>query len=412
MPNMERPKILVIDYSSKKQSIHYATYPRDFVSYTESMAPFNLSETDNRKVPAGMCYSSGTSGKPKGVMLSHYNLIAYLLTIRASNPLTHNAHMREPFFPSFAHIYGIISGWLLPSWAGNYVQAMRSFDYYPYLRRCSEIGATIVRLVPAAAVRMAKDLEVKKLDLRTVHTIMCSGAPLSAGTIQDLQTVLNPTATVLNGYGMSEGSITILRETRPTMGASVGRPQAGVSIRIVDNEGNDVPLGLDGECWVKSPTVFMGYKGNPTATAEAFRDGWLCTGDVVKVDRDGFFWLTGRKKELIKYKGNQIPPAELEAVLLKHESVVDAGVCGIQAGGDSGELPVACVILSADVDPSKYTTVLENINQYVNERVAPYKRLRGGLFRIDALPKNNSGKLVRKDLAAIVEKLRKRESKL
>ncbi|KAM0602080.1 hypothetical protein ACHAP1_008048 [Verticillium nonalfalfae] len=321
-------------------------YPRDIRNAAVNpMYPFGISNGDNTKIPAGMCFSSGTSGKPKAVVLSHHNLIAQLLSVRATNPFTHTSTSREPFFPSFAHIYGIVSGVLAPAWIGNYVQPMRRFEYHPYLQRAAELKANILRLVPATAVRMTKDPEIKNLDLSAVHTIMCSDSPLSRDTIVALQQILNPEAIVLNGYGMSEATVTLLRNTRGGQkGASVGKPAAGMEVRIVDENYNDVQEGVDGECLIRGPSVFMEYKNNEAETAAAFKGGWMCTGDIVHVDQDGYFWLTGRKKELIKYKGHQIAPAELEEVLLSHPSVSDAGVCGVRDKATQEELPVGLAI--------------------------------------------------------------------
>lgn len=357
-----------------------------------------------------MCFSSGTSGKPKGVVFSHHNLIAQLLTVRSTNPFLHSGHMKEAFFPSFAHIYGVVSGVLLPAWVGSYLQPMQKFSYLDYLRRCAEIRATVLRLVPAVAVRMVKDPVVQRLDLSSVRSVMCSGAALSEETVEGLTRMLAPGAKVLNGFGMSEGTGTLLREMRDGKGASVGRPAAGNSLRIVDDDGNDVKPGQDGECLIKGPTVFMEYKNNPTETFQAKQDGWLRSGDVVRVDEDGFFYLTGRKKELIKYKGNQIAPAELEAVLLLHPSVSDAGVCGVYDKAMDTEIAVGFVSLGEGVPEN--AEKLEEIRAFVNEKVSPYKRFREKLFFMETLPKNTSGKLLRRHLTAKATELRSRQQKL
>ncbi|KAH8738322.1 luciferin 4-monooxygenase [Ilyonectria robusta] len=388
-------------------------YPRDFDRENAlQIEPLDLSLRDNRKQPAGMCFSSGTSGKPKGVVFSHHNLIAQLLSLRATNPFLHNGHMREVFFPSFSHVYGIVSAVLLPAWVGSYVQAMKKFNYSGYLERCAEIRATVLRLVPAVAVRMVKDAGVKRLDFSCVQAAMCSGAPLSDDVVEHLRRLLAPNAGVLNGFGMSECTVTLLRETRRDKGASVGRPAAGVSIRVVDDNYEDVRPGTDGECLIKGPTVFMEYKGNNLETREVKRDGWLRSGDVVRVDEDGFFYLTGRKKELIKFKGNQIAPAELEAVLLLHPHVVDAGVCGVKDKQLDTEIAVGFVTLAAEVSTEKHAEVLEEVREFVNSRVAPYKTFRESLFRMEALPKNASGKLLRRHLVAKATELRSRRQKL
>lgn len=369
------------------------------------MAPFDLTGKDNTKVPAAMCFSSGTSGVPKGVALSHHNLIAHLLTVRTTSPFLHSSRTKEVFFPSYAHIYGLVSGILLPAFVGCHTVAMGQFDFMAYLTRCAEIRATVLRVVPATAVRITKDPNVRKLDLKSVHTLMCAGASLASETVKDLQNILSPEVKVLNGYGMTEATIAMLREEQARRAGSVGKPTSGVSVRIVDDNFKDVPEGTDGQCILKGPTVFMEYKDNPTATAETFHDGWLCTGDIVRADEDGFLWITGRKKELIKFKGNQIAPAELEAILLSHPLVADAGVCGIATDKDS-EVPLGCVTLASSVEARDIEQVLAEIKAFVEERVAPYKRLRGGLFHVEELPKTSTGKLVRRKLAEMITERR------
>lgn len=347
--------------------------------------------------------------------MSHYNLLAQILGLRSTNPFLHRSRVHEVFFPSFAHVYGLVSAVLMPAWIGSYLQIMKRFDYLEYLRRCADIKATVLRLVPAAAVRMIKDPTVKQLDLTSVQAVMCSGAGLSDSTVEALKGMLAPGAGVLNGYGMTEATVTLLRETRTDKGASVGRPAAGVSIRIVDDEMKDVQSGVDGECLIRGPTVFLEYKDNPSATLEAKgHDGWLRTGDIVRVDADGFFYLTGRKKDLIKFRGNQIAPAELEAVILLDSRVTDAGVCGAFDKGLDTEIPVAFVTLkdSASLSSSKRTEILRQVKHFVNERVAPYKKLRRDLVHMKTLPKNASGKLLRRVLTTEATKLAQRQTKL
>ncbi|KAF2421079.1 luciferin 4-monooxygenase [Tothia fuscella] len=383
-------------------------------SHISPVAPYDLSNRNNKTIPAGMCFSSGTSGKPKAVLLSHHNMIAQLLTIRATNPFTHNGHMREIFFPSFAHIYGIVSAVLLSAFVGSHTVAMKHFDFVPYLQRCVGLRATILRLVPATAIRLANDPAVARLglDLSSVRFIMCSGAALSADIIERLQQMLHPTAAVLNGYGMTECTISLLRESQASAKAgSVGRLAAGVQVRIVNDNYEDVPSGQTGECLVKSPTMFLEYKGDPKATEEASVGGWLRTGDIIRCDQDGFLWLEGRKKELIKYKGNQVPPAELEAVLLEHPSVIDAGVCGV-TNSQGEQVPAGFVTLTDGVQQAARQDVLQEVKSFVEERVAPYKKLRGGLFYLETLPKGNTGKLLRRQLLSVFEQSKESKSRL
>jgi acyl-coenzyme A synthetase/AMP-(fatty) acid ligase len=284
---------------------------------------------------------------------------------------------------------------------------MRTFDFLPYLHKAAEVRATILRLVPATAIRLIKDPAAKDLDLSSVQTVYVAGASLETAVAQSLQKVLGGSS-ILNGYGMSEGTISMIKEGPSERKAgSVGKPAAGVSIRVVDDNYNDVPVGTDGECLWKGPTLFMGYKSNPEETRNSFHDGWLCTGDVVRVDEDGYFFITGRKKELIKFKGNQVPPAEIEAVLLSHPLVTDAGVCGVYDQQIEGEVPCGYVSLDPTVEEKDQKRVLEEVKAFVHERVARYKQLRGGLFFLAEMPKNSNGKLMRRELPAKKEELRR-----
>ncbi|KIW02237.1 uncharacterized protein PV09_06390 [Verruconis gallopava] len=396
----EKPKVLIIEDGTSTRSYGHPVFPRDIMAFSSGRPPFDLTFRDNRNVPAAMCFSSGTSGKPKGVLLSHHNLIAYATTLRITSPSLSNWQQIEIFFPPFPHIYGIAIALMGPAYTGQHVIAMKKFEFTSYLKKCAEVRATIARLVPATAIQLLKDPAARKMDLTSIHSVFVAGASLPDEVAQGLAKQLNGVV-VLNGYGMSEGTISSLKECRSAeKPGSVGKPQAGHQVRIVDDDYNDVMPGEQGECLVKGPTIFMGYINNEEATREAFRDGWLCTGDMLKVDSDGFFWLTGRKKELIKYKGNQVPPAELESVLLSHEDVNEAGVCGIWDERLETEVPVGYVNFTRDVPEKDRGQLLQDIKNYVEERVSPHKKLRGGLFHLESLPKNATGKLMRRDLPA------------
>ncbi|KAI1265295.1 acyl-CoA synthetases/AMP-acid ligases II [Xylariaceae sp. FL1019] len=423
----QTPQIIVIeDFTLHSGDVHEPKFPKDFVRFqTRSLPPLDLRSRDNREVPAAMCFSSGTS---EGVVLSHHNLIACLLTVRATSPHLHGSETREVFFPSFAHIYGLVSAVLLPVYVGCSIVVMKRFEFMAYLRKCVEIKATILRLVPALAARMIKDRESKELDLRSVKNIMVSGAALSPNVsticfdgnrgrgreiVQDLRQMLSPDAAVLNGFGMTEATIMMLRETQSHRAGSLGRPVAGASVRIVDDDLNDVQPGRVGECLVKGPTVFMHWCDNPGETSAAFtKDGWLRTGDMLHIDEDGYFWMTGRKKELIKFKGNQVAPAEIEALLLAHPAVTEAGVCGMHDAAQDTELPTGCIVLASGVKSEDISGIIRDVSSFVNVRLAKYKSLRGGLFTVDALPKGPTGKLLRRELPAIVTEKIKLQSKL
>ncbi|ETS80186.1 hypothetical protein PFICI_07715 [Pestalotiopsis fici W106-1] len=377
-------------------------FPQDFVGAKEPMPPVDLSGQDNGKFVGGICFSSGTSGKPKAVLLSHRNILAYISGSRTTVPEHVNFKEREVFYAPLSHIYGFIAALFVPALSATQMVLLRKYSFRDYISACVATKATVLRMVPPTAVAMAKDPWVTQQDLTGIHTIYCSGAVLPPEIIARLEQLM-PKSSITQGYGMSEATITILKTSsaKPKAG-SVGRLVSNAELRVVDDDLKDVSPGSQGEILVRGPTVFMGYKNNPEATAEAFpfQDGWLRTGDVGRIDQDGFVYLTDRKKDLIKFKGLQVPPAELEDVLLSHPLVTEAGVCATWDDAQGTEIPVAYVSLALTVAPSDRDRVLAEVRAHHDKRVAPYKKLRGGLFYLSPLPRNPTGKLLRRELPA------------
>ncbi|CAK7205007.1 hypothetical protein SEUCBS139899_007771 [Sporothrix eucalyptigena] len=379
-------------------------FPNDFILDTSLSysPPVDLANTDSHSVSAVICFSSGTSGLPKGAVLSHRNLIAYLLVARATDPNMTSADQRDVFYAPLGHIYGVFTA-SLPLFTGGYVRLLRDYNLHEYVRACVAVRATTLRMVPPTLVAMVKDPFVRQQDLTSVRTISCAGAVLAPGIISEVHKMLSNDAEIVQGYGLTEGSATILRRysARHKQG-SVGKPVANVRMRIVDDDLNDVPQGESGEILFTASTVFMGYKKNDAANKEAFLfgDEWLRTGDVGRIDAEGYVWLTDRKKDLIKYKGNQVTPAELENVLHTHPLVTEAGVCGTWDAVQETEVPVGYVNLKSTVAHGERDAVLREVLAYVNSKVAKTKKLRGGLFYLDTFPRNATGKLMRRSLPA------------
>ncbi|OIW22662.1 luciferin 4-monooxygenase [Coniochaeta ligniaria NRRL 30616] len=401
----ERPERFLTYSSTAKEVGLGAAALRDVLGLSPanqpSAPPLDLSQGDNRRFPAVICFSSGTSGLPKAAVISHHNLIAYLLVARATDPTMANSEQREVFYAPLGHIYGVFMS-SLPLFSGGYVRLMRDYSLHKYIRAATEVKATTLRVVPPTVVAMVKDPFVRQQDLTSVRTISCAGAVLAQDIISEVRNMMDKVE-VVQGYGMTEGSITTLKRfaARRKLG-SVGRLSANVQVRIVDDELEDVPEGTPGEIMFSSPTIFMGYKNNEDANAEAFpfKDGWMRTGDVGRLDSDGYLWLTDRKKDLIKYKGNQVSPAELESVLLSHPQVTEAGVCATWDRSQETEVPVGYVNFQSTVAVADHERLLKEVHDYVNERVSRAKRLRGGVFYLETFPRNHSGKLLRKDLPA------------
>jgi 4-coumarate--CoA ligase len=335
-------------------------------------------------------YSSGTTGLSKGVMLTHRNLVSNIVQSLASITMTHDDSFVAvlPFF----HIYGMQVLMNMGLRAGATIVTMPRFDLELFLQLHQEHGLTRGFVAPPMVVALAKLPIVDNYDLSALHTIFSGAAPLSAELALEAGTRLG--CEVVQGYGMTELSpVSHATPSGQFKPGSVGVTLPQTETRIVDPATQD-PLGIDqdGEVWVRGPQVMQGYLNNPAATKNTIdADGWLHTGDIGHVDADGHLFIVDRLKELIKYKGFQVPPAELEALLLTHPKVADAAVIG-RPDDEAGEIPSAFVVLK---EGAKATA--EEIQEFVAGQVASYKQVRELTF-IDAIPKSASGKILRRVL--------------
>ena len=337
-------------------------------------------------------YSSGTTGLPKGVMLTHYNLVANVLQASCALGVTEQDTMLGvlPFF----HIYGMLVLMNLSLYQGATVVTMPRFDLEQCLQMVQDYRITFANVVPPLVLAFAKSPLVDRHDLRSLRTLFSGAAPLGRGVALAARTRLG--CRVLQGYGLTETS-PVTHASRA--GAheekmdSVGQPLPNTEARIVDAiTGVDAEPRAHGEIWVRGPQVMKGYLNQPEATAAMIdANGWLHTGDIGYADEDGCFFVIDRMKELIKFKGLQVAPAELEAVLLTHPFVADAAVVPLP-DEEAGQVPKAFVVLKGAATP-------EEIMAYVAERVAPYKKVRC-LEVVDQIPKSPSGKILRRVLVA------------
>jgi acyl-CoA synthetase (AMP-forming)/AMP-acid ligase II len=335
-------------------------------------------------------YSSGTTGLPKGVMLTHRMLIANVLQTGVLQDVGEDETLIAvlPFF----HIYGMTVIMNLGLRRGATIVTMPKFDLEPFLELMERHRVTRAFLVPPIVLALAKHPAVEGRDLSALRVIMSGAAPLDAALAEACATRIG--CRVMQGYGMTETSpVTHITSDVPgkTKPGSIGELAPNTECRIVDLE-SGVELGpnLDGELCVRGPQVMRGYLNSPEATANTIdRDGWLHTGDIGHMDETGYFYIVDRLKELIKYKGYQVPPAELEAVLLSHPAVSDAAVIPIP-DAEAGEVPKAFVVLREPIDS-------DALIAYVGARVASYKRIRQ-VEVVDAIPKSASGKILRRVL--------------
>ena len=335
-------------------------------------------------------YSSGTTGLCKGVMLTHYNLVANLLQSAAVMPLDESAVLLGvlPFF----HIYGQTVIMNLGLYAGATVVTMPRFDLEQCLGLIQKYGITYANIVPPIAVALAKHPLVEKYDLTSLETVFSGAAPLGEDLARLCAQRLG--CHVVQGYGLTETSPVThaARVTSPSLKlAGIGPPVPNTEAKVVDlATGAELGPGQEGEICIRGPQVMKGYLGRPEATAAMIdSEGWLHTGDIGYADEEACFFIVDRVKELIKYKGLQVAPAELEAVLLAHPSVADAAVIPV-ADEDAGQIPKAYVVL-------KGQATAEEIMGFVAERVAPYKKVRRVEFT-DQIPKSASGKILRRVL--------------
>ena len=335
-------------------------------------------------------YSSGTTGFPKGVMLTHRNLVANLLQADAMR------HIKETdtligVLPLF-HIYGlvvILNGGL---YAGATTVLLPRFDLELVLKTLQDRRVTLAHFVPPVVLALAKQPVVDHYDLSALRAVFSGAAPLGAELSEACSNRLH--CRIQQGYGMTEASpVTHMSPPPPAplkLG-SVGVLVPNTECRILDPlTGKDLAAEQAGELWIRGPQVMQGYLRRPEATRQTIdAEGWLHTGDIGLADQDGHFRIVDRVKELIKYKGLQVAPAELEAVLLTHAQVADAAVIPVP-DEEAGEVPKAFVVLRAPVPA-------QELLAFVAERVAPFKKVRR-IEVLDAIPKSPSGKILRRVL--------------
>jgi acyl-CoA synthetase (AMP-forming)/AMP-acid ligase II len=342
-------------------------------------------------------YSSGTTGLPKGVMLTHRNLVANLEQVQSGFPISADDVLIGclPFF----HIYGMTVIMNQGLRAGATIVTMPRFDLDQFLDLIERHRVTRAYVVPPIALALAKHPAVEGRDLSSVDIVMSGAAPLGAELAERVADRIG--CTVIQGYGLTETSpVThLIRPDGENRPGTIGRPLPSTECRIVDPEsGADVGEGGRGEVWIRGPQVMRGYLNNPEATASTVdAEGWLHSGDIGTVDADGFFRIVDRLKELIKYNGFQVPPAELEALLITHADVADVAVIGVP-DEQCGELPKAYVVAAGDgIDA-------DELMKWVASQVAPQKRIRL-VEVVDEIPKSPSGKILRRKL---VERERER----
>ncbi|MGW0766733.1 4-coumarate--CoA ligase family protein [Streptomyces sp. NPDC002676] len=373
---------------------------RSLIDMLATTAPEPETAIDPAEDIAALPYSSGTTGIPKGVMLTHRQIATNLAQLEAAVPAGPGDRILA-VLPLF-HIYGLTALMNAPLRKGATVVVLPRFDLQTFLAAIETHRITRLYVAPPIVLALAKHPAVARYDLSSLKHVISAAAPLDATLAAACAERLG-LPPIGQAYGMTELSpgthVVPLDALHEAPAGTVGRLIAGTEMRIVslDDPGKDLGTEEAGEILIRGPQVMKGYLGRPDATADMIdTDGWVHTGDIGRVDKDGWLFVVDRVKELIKYKGFQVAPAELEALLLTHPGVADAAVIGAY-NDDGNEIPHAFVVRQPAIDLSENEIML-----YVAERVAPYKRVRKVTF-VASVPRAASGKILRRELRELPE---------
>ncbi|MHB8218304.1 MAG: class I adenylate-forming enzyme family protein [Candidatus Sulfotelmatobacter sp.] len=360
-----------------------------------------------QKTLAALPYSSGTTGMPKGVMLSHHNLVANVYQLLGPGAVTFRASDNILCFLPLYHIYGLNVIATPALMMGATLVLMPRFNVPQLTLLITEELITMMPLVPPAMNALCLAAEAGEFPKEhTVQWVKSGAAPLAPDLPRRFTALTG--ILVRQGYGMTEASpVTHAGYLEPELYRpdSIGHPLAQTECRVIAEElaasaesVGEVPEGEPGELVMRGPQFMQGYWKEPEATAAVLRDGWYWSGDVVTRDGEGFYRVVDRRKEMIKYKGFPIAPAEVEAVLLEHPAVRECGVVG-RADAAAGEIPVAFVALRDGFTSCK--KMEEELSEFVGERLCGYKRPREVHF-VEVVPKTASGKILRRELRELI----------
>ncbi|XP_028142622.1 uncharacterized protein LOC114336452 isoform X2 [Diabrotica virgifera virgifera] len=351
-----------------------------------------------------MPYSSGTTGLPKGVLLTHKNMTSNLTQMShpdfsSVEPPTDNFQDMSPAVLPFYHIYGLTLNFLFIC-QGTRCVALDKFTPESYIAALKNNPISMIFAAPPLVLFLTAHPDVKSEYFKNLKTLSCGAAPLGSLDEERFLQKVGRDVNIVQGYGLTEASPVVsftpknLVRSEKNVG-SVGRLVSNTTAKIInpdDPEGTPLGPNEKGEILLKGPQVMKGYYNRPKETENTFLDGWLRTGDIGYYNEDNMLYISDRLKELIKVRGFQVAPAELEEIIRDHPSVAEAAVIGIPHPL-SGEVPRAYIV------PKKDKTVdLEELDQYVSNKVAKYKKLSGGIQVVDVIPKNPSGKILRRKL--------------
>lgn len=362
-----------------------------------------------------MCFSSGTTGRAKGVMTTHRNMVSNLQQWHVHFPEDVRGNETYVTFLPLSHIYGLTNYVCVSLLVGNTVVVLPRFDPVVFLENLQKYKPEMCVVVPPVMLFLAKHPLVEKYDLSSLKRLLSAAAPLSVELRQEVEQrfkkLYGTTVYGIQAWGMTETSplAAALHISRLDKQHTVGNITSSMEFRVVDPETmKDVETDANGtskqgELWCRGPNVTTGYYRNQEATDNGFaRDEneklWLRTGDIGTIDNEGFLAIVDRIKELIKYKGLQVIPSELEGKLLEHPDIADACVVGIWVEEQATELPVGFIVVKPSAKAKDNKAIVDGVHNWLNSRVANHKKLRGGLYIVDEIPKSTSGKILRRQL--------------
>ncbi|KAG9256005.1 uncharacterized protein F5Z01DRAFT_532953 [Emericellopsis atlantica] len=415
LARVPRENVFLIPIPGDEMPTH--TAPQDFTSIEDLISKGrqlpSIPRTpwvrgQGRRQVAYLCYSSGTSGTPKGVMVSHFNIIANILQMTLYESTFRPQEDRDVILGVLpqSHIYSVVLMAHVAAFRGDTVVTMAKFELMDLIRAVQRFQMTLLYVVPPILISLAQQSALAKdaqtFDLPSVRRIYCGAAPLT----QELTEAVRqryPNVTLGQGYGMTEAPTVIASHPGTVFDGSSGCIIPGVQVRIVARDGTEVTtLNTPGELHVKGPQIALGYYRREEATRDTFSpDGWLRTGDEVEIrrhpdTRDPHLFVVDRTKELIKVSGYQVAPAELEGHLLAHPIVADCAVIPVP-NERSGEVPKALVVLRKDCGVS-HTAAAAQLVAWVAKHKSKQKALRGGVEFVAEVPKSPSGKMLRREL--------------
>ncbi|PVU88299.1 hypothetical protein BB559_005634 [Furculomyces boomerangus] len=413
--NIPMSHFIILDHNAN--DIHDSTTPiaKLFDNRPFTRFAFGGKFPDSDGKTAFLPYSSGTTGLGKGVILSHKNIVANIIQIdvldkyndwHTDRSFTHRYIGVLPWY----HIYGLVTCLCFGLSNDVGIVSVTKFEMEKFLSIVQEEKITLAHLVPPILINLTNSPLVSQYDITSIKVVTTAAAPIGKELMETLGKKF-PFFRMTKLYGVTESSPII--SAAPNWNTNIessGILSCNIESKVIDDDGNELGVNGIGELLFRGPNMMKGYLNNKQATEDTLdKDEFLHTGDIGYYDETGNLYVVDRKKELIKYKGYQVPPAELEALLLGNEDVADCAVIGIYVDEQATEVPKAFITLKThhlNKSDSEKLKIANRVKLWVQERVAPYKRLRGGVEILDIIPKSNAGKILRR-LLRDMEKAKK-----